>query len=79
MARLLRYTKQGGTELLLDKIHFANGVTLAHDESYVLVCETPRARILRYWLKGPKGKHTQRPLSGTTINNRLNALSSGYV
>jgi len=52
--RLLRYTKQGGTELLLDKIHFANGVTLAHDESYVLVCETPRARILRYWLKGPK-------------------------
>lgn len=53
--RLLRYdrpTRQ--TQVLLRDVYFANGVALASDESFVLVNETYRYRIARYWLKGPK-------------------------
>ena len=51
--RLLRYDPASGrTDLLADGLWFANGVALAHDESYVLVVETMRARLLRVWLRG---------------------------
>jgi sugar lactone lactonase YvrE len=53
--RLLRYdprTKE--TRVLLRDIWFANGVALSYDEDFVLVCETYRYRVLRYWLQGPK-------------------------
>ena len=42
------------TKKLLDNLHFANGIAVAHDQSYVLVNETGRYRTKRYWLKGPK-------------------------
>jgi sugar lactone lactonase YvrE len=53
--RLLAYdpaTKS--TRLLLDGLYFANGVALSPDESFVLVAETSRYRVTRYWLAGPK-------------------------
>ena len=53
--RLLRYDFQTGkTSVLLDKLEFANGVTLGPDNAYVLVNETGAYRISRYWLSGPK-------------------------
>ena len=53
--RLLRYDFQtGNTTVLMDKLEFANGVTLGPDERYVLVNETGAYRISRYWLSGPK-------------------------
>ncbi|MDQ0124208.1 sugar lactone lactonase YvrE [Pseudomonas lini] len=53
--RLLRYDFQTGkTIVLLEKLEFANGVTLGPDERYVLVNETGAYRISRYWLSGPK-------------------------
>lgn len=57
--RLLRYDFQTGkTSVLLDKLEFANGVTLGPDDAYVLVNETGAYRISRYWLAGPKaGTH----------------------
>lgn len=57
--RLLRYDFQSGkTTLLLDKLEFANGVTLGPDDAFVLVNETGAYRITRYWLSGPKaGTH----------------------
>ena len=57
--RLLRYDFQSGkTSVLLDKLEFANGVTLGPDDTYVLVNETGAYRISRYWLSGPKaGTH----------------------
>lgn len=57
--RLLRYDFQTGkTVVLLDKLEFANGVTLGPDEAFVLVNETGAYRITRYWLSGPKaGTH----------------------
>jgi sugar lactone lactonase YvrE len=57
--RLLRHDPATGkTEVLLDGLYFANGVALSKDEDYVLVNETFRYRITRYWLKGEKaGTH----------------------
>ncbi|RON51472.1 gluconolactonase [Pseudomonas frederiksbergensis] len=57
--RLLRYDFQTGkTTTLLDKLEFANGVTLGPDDEFVLVNETGAYRISRYWLTGPKaGTH----------------------
>jgi sugar lactone lactonase YvrE len=53
--RLLRYDFQTGkTIVLMEKLEFANGVTLGPDERYVLVNETGAYRISRYWLSGPK-------------------------
>jgi len=57
--RLLRYdprTKEA--RVLLRDLAFANGVALAYDEGSVLVCETWRYRITRYWLKGEKAGTT---------------------
>ncbi|MCK5585622.1 SMP-30/gluconolactonase/LRE family protein, partial [Candidatus Bipolaricaulota bacterium] len=53
--RLLAYhpdTRE--TEILLDKLYYANGVALSPDESFVLVVETTRYRIRRLWLEGPR-------------------------
>jgi YD repeat-containing protein len=57
--RLLAYdprTKQ--TRLLIKGLYFANGVAVAHDASFVLVAETGRYSITRYWLTGERaGRH----------------------
>jgi sugar lactone lactonase YvrE len=45
-------------ETLIDGTFFGNGVVLSQDESYVLMVETSRYRILRYWLKGDKAGQT---------------------
>ncbi|MGB0521532.1 MAG: SMP-30/gluconolactonase/LRE family protein [Flammeovirgaceae bacterium] len=42
------------TKVLLDGLYFANGVALSQAEDFVLINETYRYRIQRYWLKGPK-------------------------
>lgn len=42
------------TELLLDGLYFANGIALSQNEDFVLVNETGRYRVTRYWLKGEK-------------------------
>lgn len=57
--RLLRYDPASGqTETLLKDLYFANGVALSQNEDFVLVNETYRYRVTRYWLKGDKaGTH----------------------
>ncbi|XP_012272003.1 adipocyte plasma membrane-associated protein [Orussus abietinus] len=53
--RLIRYnaaTKKN--EVLIENLLFANGVKLSHDESFVIVAETFRSRIMKYNIKGPK-------------------------
>lgn len=53
--RLIKFDPATGTATtLLSDLYFANGVALAKDESFVLVNETYRYRIIRYWLKGPQ-------------------------
>jgi sugar lactone lactonase YvrE len=57
--RFMKYDpKTKEVSLLIDGIHFANGVALSQDESFVLVSEMGMYRILRYWLTGEnRGKH----------------------
>jgi sugar lactone lactonase YvrE len=58
--RLLSYnpaTKQ--TKELARDLYFANGVALSREEDFLLINETFRYRIMRYWLKGPKTGQTE--------------------
>ncbi len=53
--RLIKFNPQNGTaDILVENLGFANGVALAQDARFVLVNETMRYRITRYWLKGEK-------------------------
>ncbi|MBN1496717.1 MAG: SMP-30/gluconolactonase/LRE family protein [Spirochaetes bacterium] len=40
--------------VLLRGLCFANGVALSQNEEFVLINDTFRYRVMRYWLKGPK-------------------------
>lgn len=52
--RLFRRTPDGAITELLGGLDFANGVTLAADESYVAVAETGSCRVQRVWLTGER-------------------------
>jgi len=53
--RLLRYNpRTRKTDVLLGKLYFANGVTISPEGDYLLVSETWKYRILKYWIHGPK-------------------------
>jgi sugar lactone lactonase YvrE len=55
LGRLLAYDPRTRiTRLVLDDLYYANGVTLAPDESFVLVSESLAYRVTRYWLAGSK-------------------------
>lgn len=46
--------KEKTTRVLMDKLHFANGVAVSPDQQFVLVAETGRYKIHRLWLDGPQ-------------------------
>ncbi|GMV99722.1 MAG: strictosidine synthase [Candidatus Hydrogenedentota bacterium] len=53
--RLLAYDPATKTcTAIMSDLRFANGVTLSSDESYLLMNETGRYRIWRYWLQGER-------------------------
>ncbi|XP_012538546.1 adipocyte plasma membrane-associated protein [Monomorium pharaonis] len=53
--RLIRYNAaKKENEVLMRNLAFANGIMLSDDESFVIVAETQRNRIMKYNLKGPK-------------------------
>ena len=57
--RFMRYDPAAGqVAVLMKDLYFANGVALSKNEDFVLINETCRYRIVRYWLKGPRaGTH----------------------
>lgn len=58
--RLISYDRRTGeAKVLLDGLYFANGIALSQDEDFVLVNETYRYRIQRYWLKGPRAGESE--------------------
>jgi sugar lactone lactonase YvrE len=46
--------RSGKTDLLLSGVHFANGVAVSGDGSFLVVAETGSYRLLRVWLSGPR-------------------------
>jgi strictosidine synthase len=57
--RLFARRPSGETEQLLDGLHFANGVALAADESFVVFAETGLYRMSKLWLTGPQAGTTE--------------------
>lgn len=58
--RLMVYNPRNGrTEVLLGRLHFANGVAVSPDGDFVLVNETWKYRILRHWIAGPLAGRTE--------------------
>uniref|UniRef100_A0A3Q3D4L0 Zgc:194209 n=1 Tax=Hippocampus comes TaxID=109280 RepID=A0A3Q3D4L0_HIPCM len=55
LGRLLSYEPETGrVSVLLDSLYMANGLALDPNGRFLLVAETSVARILKYWLRGPK-------------------------
>jgi sugar lactone lactonase YvrE len=53
--RLLSYDpRTRETRVMLDGLHFANGVAVSPDQSFVLVVETGEYRVHRVWLAGER-------------------------
>ena len=53
--RLLAYDpKTQWSRTILSGLHFANGVAISPDQSFVLVNETGKYRVMRLWLTGPR-------------------------
>jgi sugar lactone lactonase YvrE len=51
--RLLRYDPlTQKTEVLMSGLNFANGVTISHDQSYVLINDMGNYQVLKYWIEG---------------------------
>jgi sugar lactone lactonase YvrE len=73
--RLLRRDPNGAVEVVLDGLHFANGVALAADESFVAVAETGAYQVSRLWLSGPRAG--QRDLLVDNLPGFPDNLSTG--
>ena len=53
--RLLSYDpRTGKTNVHLDGLRFANGVSVGPDDEFVLVSESLAARVTRLWIRGPR-------------------------
>ncbi|HEY2044070.1 MAG TPA: SMP-30/gluconolactonase/LRE family protein [Jatrophihabitans sp.] len=52
--RLIRLDTDGSVTVLMDDLHFANGVALAADESFLLVAQTGAYSVERLWLTGER-------------------------
>lgn len=58
--RLLRYDPAARTtEVVLGGLHFANGVAVSPDGSFVLVVETGEYRVRRVWLAGERAGRSE--------------------
>lgn len=63
--RLIRHDpRRGGAEVALNGLHFANGVAVDPGNQFVLVVETTRYRVRRYWISGPNAGRDDVWLSG---------------
>jgi sugar lactone lactonase YvrE len=72
--RLFRRAPEGTVTELLGGLEFANGVALAHDQSYVAVAETGACRLHRVWLRGERAGTSEifvDPLTGYPDNIAL--------
>ncbi|KAJ4761343.1 Calcium-dependent phosphotriesterase superfamily protein [Rhynchospora pubera] len=80
--RLLRYdptTKS--TTVVVSGLTFANGVQISKDETFLLVAETTKCRIMRYWLEGQRAAQLElyANLPGFPDNVRINDKGNFWV
>ncbi|KAG0615193.1 hypothetical protein M758_5G022500 [Ceratodon purpureus] len=80
--RFLRYNPvRKETTVLIEGLRFPNGVAVSKDGTFVVVAETNMARLLRYWLKGPKANTWEvwMDLPGVPDNVRRNENGDFWV
>jgi sugar lactone lactonase YvrE len=78
--RLLRRDPDGTVETLMSGLHFANGVALAPDESYVVVAQTGAYRLDKLWLTGDKsGKIDILDDNLPAFPDNISLGSDGYI
>ncbi|XP_059053150.1 adipocyte plasma membrane-associated protein Hemomucin-like [Achroia grisella] len=81
--RLLQYnfaTKKN--TVLLDDLWFANGIAISSDDQFIVVAETGRLRLQKYYINGPKKGHSEvfiAGLPGTPDNLRALPDGSGVL
>ena len=49
----------GDSRILLDNLHYANGVAISEDQQFLVIAETSNYRVLKYWLAGPRQGETE--------------------
>ncbi|CAH0690229.1 unnamed protein product [Spodoptera exigua] len=81
--RLLHYdAARNQSKVLLDDLWFANGVVVSPNNDFVVVCETFRSRLMKYYLSGPKKGQSEvfvDGLPGAPDNARLLPDGSGIL
>jgi len=81
--RILKHNLETGeTEVLLSGISFANGIEIDPSGKYLLICETGRARLHKYYLTGEKAGTSEvfiDSLPGIPDNIKLNDNGNYYV
>jgi len=81
--RLLRFDPTSGTtEVMMEGLFFANGVTLGPEDAFVLVNETGMGRVHRLWLKGDKAGERDifvDNLPGTPDNIRFDGKDTFWI
>ncbi|KAF0741436.1 adipocyte plasma membrane-associated protein-like isoform X2 [Aphis craccivora] len=81
--RVLKYDpKTKKNTVLMKNLQFANGVELSDDESFILVSETGKYRVHKYYLKGPKAGKSEifiDGLPGMPDNIKRNSKGSFYI
>jgi sugar lactone lactonase YvrE len=51
------------THLLATGFFYSNGIALSEDDSFLVISETDRLRLVKFWLQGPKVSVCCRPWS----------------
>ncbi|XP_050438846.1 adipocyte plasma membrane-associated protein Hemomucin-like [Adelges cooleyi] len=81
--RLLKYDpKTKKNTVLMKNLQFANGVELSLDESFIIVAETLKYQIHKYYLNGPKAQTSEifiDGLPGSPDNLKKDGKGSFYV
>jgi len=70
------------TKVLVEEVHFANGLELSPEEDFLVYTETGRASVHKYYLKGPKRGELSvltSSLPGLPDNIKLNDRGNYYV
>ncbi|KAH7293745.1 hypothetical protein KP509_28G040300 [Ceratopteris richardii] len=67
--------------VIISNLHFPNGVAVSRDKSFLLVCETLKQRVIRYWIRGPKAGKVEQfvALPGFPDNIRLTERDDFWV
>ncbi|KAI5076504.1 hypothetical protein GOP47_0008569 [Adiantum capillus-veneris] len=80
--RLLSYKPSTGeTKVVISDLYFPNGIAISRDKSFLLVCETLKQRVIRYWIQGPKAGMVEEfaALPGLPDNIRLTGKDDFWV